>query len=241
MAAEASLTPSRLRTCTRRAGGSRHPDDRVSQSRRYDALVVRLWLLGDDPWTCDVAISRQGGVWVVGGEPLRGTVVDESLVAQPFDGSPLGSNITQGVPRRDQVGVVFVDQVLESSERPSPLQSLGQASAGRAVADAVGEVGHVLKPHVGGERVDDHEVQLIDLDGILPVDARVAGPERHLARARVDQPSVLVVSLIRQRSGDLLNVDSAQVEHPLRVGREPGTLEEAFGGLAAAGQSRKAR
>ena len=58
--------------------------------------------------------SREGGVWVVGRELLRGRGVDESLVKQPLDGPPLSSSITQGVPRRNQVGVVFMDLVLES-------------------------------------------------------------------------------------------------------------------------------
>lgn len=76
----------------------------------------------------DGLASREGRIWVVGRELLRGGVVDESLVKQPLDGPPLGSNVTQGVPRRDQVGVVFIDLVLESSEHSSPLQRLGQAS-----------------------------------------------------------------------------------------------------------------
>ncbi len=163
---------------------------------------------------------------MVGRELLRGAVVDESLVEQPLDGPALGSNITQGVPRRNQFGVVFMDLVLESSERSSPLQRLGQAPADRDVAEAVGKVGHVPKPHIGRERIDGDEIELVDLDGVLPVDARVGGPEHHLTGSRVDEPSVLVVSLIRERGGDLLNVDSAQVEHLLRLEPEPGVLEE---------------
>ena len=161
------------------------------------------------------------------GELLRGGVVDESLVKQPLDGPALASNIAQGMPRRDQFGVVFMDLVLESSERSPPLQRLGQASAGRAVADAVSKVGHVLKPHVGRERVDGDEIELVNLDGVLPIDASVAGPESYLARSRVEQPSVFVVSLIRECVGDLLNVESVQVEHLLRVEPEPDVKEEA--------------
>ena len=59
---------------------------------------------------------------MVARELLRGAVVDESLVEQPLDGPALGSCITQGVPRRNQFGVVFIDLVLESSEGSSPLQ-----------------------------------------------------------------------------------------------------------------------
>ena len=66
--------------------------------------------------------SREGRIWVVGRELLCGCCVDESLVKQPLDGPALSSSITQGVPRRNQVGVVFIDLVLESSERSSPVQ-----------------------------------------------------------------------------------------------------------------------
>jgi hypothetical protein len=154
---------------------------------------------------------------MVGRKLLRGAFVDESLVKQPLDSTALGSGVTQGVPRRNQLGMTFIDLVLESAERSPTLQRLGQLSPDNAVADAVSEVGHVLKPHIRRERVDEEEVELVDLDWVLPVDACVAGPEHYLARARVNQPPMFEVSLIRQRAGDLLNVDSAQVKHPLRL------------------------
>lgn len=53
--------------------------------------------------------------------------------------------------------------------------------------------------------------------GFSPSMPVVASPEGHLACPRVDQPSVLVVGLIRERGRDLLNVERVQVEHPLRV------------------------
>jgi hypothetical protein len=65
---------------------------------------------------------------VVGRELSRGAAMDEPLVEQPLDGPALGSNITQGVPRRNQLGLAFIDLVLESSERSPPLQRLGQLS-----------------------------------------------------------------------------------------------------------------
>ncbi len=79
--------------------------------------------------------------------PLIGSVFDEPVVAQPLDGSALGSNITQGVPRRDQFEVVLIELIVESSERSSSSQCVAQALADFAVADALGEVGHVPKPH----------------------------------------------------------------------------------------------
>ncbi len=53
---------------------------------------------------------------MVAGELLGVVVVDESLVKQPLDGTALGSNVAQGVPRRNQFGVVFIDLVLEAPE-----------------------------------------------------------------------------------------------------------------------------
>ena len=85
---------------------------------------------------------------MVGRELFLGGVFDESVVAQPLDGSALGSNITQVVPGRDQFGVVLIELVLESSERSSFSQRMAQALASLTVADPLGEVGHVLKPHV---------------------------------------------------------------------------------------------
>ena len=92
---------------------SRNDLDRLIRIR--DLLTAGLNLAGT--WA-----SREAGIWVVGRELLRGARVDESLVKQPLDGPALGSNITQGVPRRDQFGVVLIDLVLESPERSPPLQ-----------------------------------------------------------------------------------------------------------------------
>jgi hypothetical protein len=63
--------------------------------------------------------------------------------------------------------VVLVDLVVEAPERFSALKGLLQASAGRDVADALSEIRHVLLPDVGRQRIDRHQVQLIDLDGVL--------------------------------------------------------------------------
>ncbi len=120
--------------------------------------------------------------------------------------------------------MVLIKLVLEPTEPSPPLKRPGQAPAGRIVADALSETGHVLIPDVRRDRIDGNEVQLVDLDGVLAVDACVAGPERHLSRSRVEQSTVLIVGLIRERSCDLLNVDSAEVEHLLRLEPESSVL-----------------
>ena len=158
---------------------------------------------------------------------LRKVLVNESLVEQPLDGSALRSNTAKAVPRRDQFGMVFIEFVLESSKGAAPLQGPFQASTDRSVADTFCEVGHVPKPHVGWKRIDGNEIQFVNFDGVLPVDSRVAGPERHLTGSWVDEPSVLVVGLIRKRGGDLLYVDSGQVEHAPHDRTSSAILEEA--------------
>ena len=55
--------------------------------------------------------------------------------------------------------MVFVELVLGSSEGPAALQGLFQTSAGPGVADPFGEVGHVPKPDVGGERIGGLKIQ----------------------------------------------------------------------------------
>lgn len=95
-----------------------------------------------------------------------------------------------------------------------------KAVPGHAVADALGEVDHVLVPDVGRNGVDEDQVKLVEIDRVLPVDARVAGPEDHPATSRVDQPSMLVVGLICQGGGYLVNADTVQVQHPVRLGPE---------------------
>ena len=105
---------------------------------------------------------------MVGHELLRSAVVDEFLVKQPLDRPTLSPNITQRMPCRNQFGVVFIDLILESSERSPTLQRLAQLSTGLVVADAIGKVSHVLEPHGGRERVDGNEIKLVDLDGVPP-------------------------------------------------------------------------
>ncbi len=169
--------------------------------------------------------SGQIGIWVNCRELLGGAAVDEFLVQEPFDGTSLGSNVMPGMPSRDQFGMVLVELVLEPSECSLPLKDAGKAAAGRLVGDALGEVDQVLVPDVRRQRIDRNVVQLIDLNGVLPIDARVAGPERHVTRALVDEPSVVIIGLIRERGINLLNIDQGQVEHLVRLGPEPSFQE----------------
>lgn len=103
---------------------------------------------------------------------------------------------------------------------------LSHTLADLRVTDAFSEVGHVLKPHVRRDRIDDDEVQFVDLDGVLSIDAGVAGSERDLAGSGIDQPLMVEVVLISQRGGDLLKVDAVQSKHPVRLDPAPGIVKE---------------
>ena len=80
--------------------------------------------------------------------------LDESLVHQPLDSPDSGPGVTHPLPGRDQVGLMVVQLVLEPPERSLPLQRRAQASGSCPVADALGEVDHVLIPDVGREGID---------------------------------------------------------------------------------------
>jgi hypothetical protein len=141
-------------------------------------------------------------------------------------------DITQPKAGVLNVGSPNVRQLKVALPRP------GQAPAGRIVADALSEVSDVLLPDVRRDRVDGNEVQVLDLGGVRTVDACVAGPERHLARWRVEQSTVLVVGLTRERGCDLLHVDSGHVEHLLGLEPESSVLERVSGPGRAPARSR---
>jgi len=91
------------------------------------------------------------------------------------------------------------------------------ACASAFISNLPGKVGHVLVPDVGGQWIDADQVQLVEVDRRLPVDAGVGRPERDLPGLRVDQPPVFVVGLVGQRVGDLLQIEAAQVKHQTRI------------------------
>ena len=107
--------------------------------------------------------------------------------------------------------------VFEPAEGSLALDSPCQPAAGALIGDSVGEVGHVLVPDPGRQRLDDDQVQFIEVDWGLPVDTGVSGPERDLSRVRVDQPVVFVIGLVGQRVGDLFKIEAAQVKHQARI------------------------
>ena len=68
-------------------------------------------------------------------------------------------------------------------------------------------------------RIDADQVQVVEVDGCLAVDAGAGRPERDLSGLRADQPPVFVVGLVGQRVADLLQVEAAQVQHQARIDR----------------------
>ena len=127
------------------------------------------------------------------------------------------ARVSRKAYQRQQVRMFLVEFVFEPAEGPLALDSPCQPAPGALIGDPVGEVGHVLVPDPGGQRLDEEQVQFIEVDRCLPVDAGVSRPERDLPRVRVDQPVVFVIGLVGQRVSDLLQIEAAQVKHQARI------------------------
>jgi antitoxin YefM len=97
---------------------------------------------------------------------------------------------------------------LDGPQQPAPSAVIGTR---------FGKVGHVLAQYPGWRWVDADQVQFLEVDRCLPVDAGVGCPGRDLSGVRVDQPLALVVGLVGQRAGDLLQIDAAQLKHHVRI------------------------
>jgi hypothetical protein len=110
-----------------------------------------------------------------------------------------------------------VEFVFEPAEGSLALDSPCQPAPGALIGDSAGEVDHVLVPDPGRQRLDDDQVQFIEVDGCLPVDASVSRPEHDLSRVRVDQPVVFVIGLVGQCASDLLQIEAAQVKRQARI------------------------
>lgn len=162
-------------------------------------------------------------------EMLAGRLIDEPLVQQLFHGSPLGPRVTEGLPHRHQIRVLLIKLVPESAKSSPTSDSPRQPPPGGVVTDPVGEIGHVLVPDIGGKRIDGNQIQLLEVDRVLPIDACVNRSEHDMPGPWVDQPSVLVVGLIRQRRRNLVHVELVQVQHPFRVDPEPSVEAGATG------------
>lgn len=126
-----------------------------------------------------VAGFNGGGDRVIGGELLCGAGVDEATGQAATRQPALGSNVTKGVPRRKSVRGGRSDPVLESSEGSPTSKSWSRRETTRR-----------------REWIDENQIQLVTLDGVLYVDARSVGLERHLAVRGSIQPSALPVRLI---------------------------------------------
>lgn len=119
----------------------------MSEQPTVHAREVRssaMWVKRLPPSGADVTRSCRGGhmssrvlalgqvgLGVLGRELLGGVLVYETLVEEPIDGAALGSHVTEGVPRRDQLGKAVMEPVLEPANCSSPLECRGQTSSRR--------------------------------------------------------------------------------------------------------------
>lgn len=167
----------------------------------------------------DVGLGETN-LWLVPAEPTRVFLIDKSLVGQPTYGAGVGPVVAEGTPHRHQVGMISMQLVPETPKRALAPKRAAQALARHPMTDPLGEVDHVLIPDGRRQRVnEDQVVQLIDVDRVVAIDATVTGPEHDLPTLWVDQPPMVVVSLVGQRRGDFFDIDGIQVEHVVSVGR----------------------
>jgi hypothetical protein len=153
---------------------------------------------------CAIKGSGQIGIWMADHEAVGGVVIDDRIVGQPLDGLALGADIAERIPRCEQVRIRIVELVPESAKGAFALDGPRQPAPGAFIGDGFGEVGHVLVPDPGWQWIDADQVQFVEVDRCLPVDAGVGCPEGDLSGLRVDQLPVFVVRLISQRVADLL-------------------------------------
>ena len=168
---------------------------------------------------------ERGELWhvrigVVGEKPGGCVVVDERVVDKPVDRAALGAGLAEGVPRRQQVRMLLVQHVFETTKGALALNRSHQPASGLVIADPLGELGHVLVPDVGREGIDNHQVQVINVDGCLAVDTGVGSPKHDLTGLRIDQPAMLVVGLVGKSDSDLLQVQAAQLKHRITIARQ---------------------
>lgn len=165
-------------------------------------------------------LALRPSLWLVPAEPTRVFLIDKSLVGQPTYGAGLGPVVAEGTPHRHQVGMISMQLVPETPKRALAPKRAAQALARHPMTDPLGEVDHVLIPDGRRQWVnEDQVVQLIDVDRVVAIDATVTGPEHDLPTLWVDQPPMVVVSLVGQRRGDFFDIDGIQVEHVVSVGR----------------------
>src|SRR5690349_3549445 len=94
------------------------------------------------------------------------------------------------------------------AERAATLDRPQQPATGLLVADALGEVFHVVIPGVRGQRVDrDQVIELVELDRILSVDAEIPRPELDLPGRRIHEVTAFIVGLVLQGRRDLSKIE----------------------------------
>src|SRR5450755_5046704 len=121
--------------------------------------------------------SGQVGVWMTGQEAAGSIVIDKRSAGQPLDGPSLGAHIAERVPRWQQVRILLVQFVLEAAEGAFALEGPCQPAPSTFIGKSSGEVGHVLVPDPGWQWIDADQVQVVEIDGCLAVDAGAGRPE----------------------------------------------------------------
>ena len=130
-----------------------NPPTAPSGHQSAPARLVLLLQMGLPP-----AASRnpgQIGIWMASQEAAGGIVIDERVAGQPLDGPAPGADIAERVPRWQQAWMLIVELVLEAAEGTFALDGPRQPASGAFIGNGLGEVGHVLVPDPGRQRIDE--------------------------------------------------------------------------------------
>jgi hypothetical protein len=99
-----------------------------------------------------------------------------------------------------------VELVPEAAKGAFALDGPCQPAPGAFIGDGFGEVGHVLIPDPGWQRIDADQVQLVEVDRCLAVDAGVGLVGQRVAIEDVRREAVVVFDETRPATG----IDSGQ-------------------------------
>jgi hypothetical protein len=107
---------------------------------------------------------RAGRVWVAVSKAIRRVAVNERVIGEPLHGPAPGPGVAEGTPCWQQVRVLLMEFVFERAEGALAADSACQPAPDALIGYPVGEVGHVLVPDPGRQRIDDEQVQFVEVD-----------------------------------------------------------------------------
>ena len=162
-----------------------------------------------------VRVEEAGQVRRLGVVPARDGVLgrrglDELVLDEPFDRSPLAARVVEGEPGAPQLGEVL-QRVLEPPERPATDDRALEQVARAWIPHISDEVLHVLIADRGRERLDREEVNR-PVAVLEVVDHRLRKARFDGAGREVEPPRVLT-RVVLERQREICEIDVLRIQH----------------------------